>query len=191
MQRSVRYFIELSILVLLLVCPVVRADSWTFTLVPMDGSISGPAGSTIGWGYTITNDSSTDWLVPSNLSADLFQNGTGDGSYFDFPVIAPGGTATMAFDATAFTGLYGLTWDAGAPDGFTNTGTFILSAEFWDGDPFAGGSFLMDAPDESAAYSATVTSSTNVPEPSATLLAAVGLAAVALRKLALRCPARS
>ena len=39
-------------------------------------------------------------------------------------------------------------------------GTFILSADWWTGDPTRGGAFLKSADPQSTAYSATV-----VPEP--------------------------
>src|ERR1035438_2868744 len=48
-------------------------------------SIAGPANSTIGWGYSITNPSATQWLVITGLSAGTFVNGSPDSSYFDFP----------------------------------------------------------------------------------------------------------
>jgi hypothetical protein len=38
------------------------ADTYTFSPVPLSGDIEGAPGSVIGWGYSITNDSSTDWL---------------------------------------------------------------------------------------------------------------------------------
>lgn len=89
----------------------------------------------------------------------------------------------MAFDPLAGSGLFGLTWDAAAPVGFTNSGTFVLSAEFWDGDPFADGNFVDFAPDQLAAYSASVsaTSTVPVPAPSTLILLGSGLAAVLAR----------
>ena len=100
---------------------------------------------------------------------------------FDFPIVAPGTTATVAFDALAGLGLYQLTWDPTAPAGFVNSGTFVLSAEWWSGDPTAGGSFLAGADDQSAPYTATVTA-VAVPVPSTLLLTAGGLAALCLMR---------
>jgi hypothetical protein len=177
MTKRIVFGILLTVIVLLL-CPVAQADSWTLDLLPPGGAIGGPAGSTIGWGYTITNLSSTQWLVLSGVSADVFLNATPN-AIFDFPIVAPGMTVSLAFDANNLLGLYALTWDTTAPVGFTNSGTFVVSAEWWDGDPFAGGNFLEFAPDNTAAYSATVTP---VPEPGSLLLVGSGLAGLAMRR---------
>jgi hypothetical protein len=140
------------------------ADTYSFTALPAD--VAGPAGSTVGWGYSISNESTTSWLVLTALSAGAFEQGSPE-SLFDFPTLTPGEAVSVSFDPVNALGLYQLTWDATAPAGFVNTGLFTLTAEWWDGDPLAGGNFLSDAPDESAPYSATVTGSASVPEPSA------------------------
>jgi hypothetical protein len=78
----------LTVAALLAIAPALRADTVSFATEPMDGSISGPPGSTIGWGYMIFNDSMTMWFEPTNLSADVFTNGT-PLNIFDFPILAP------------------------------------------------------------------------------------------------------
>ena len=157
----------------LLACPsVAHADPFTFTLLPASGEVSGLPGATIGWGYELTNTSLTDWLVLSSLNEDPIVNATPDSSLFDFPILAPGETRSVAYDPATLSGLFQLTWDALAPEGFINTGLFVLSAEFWDADPFAGGSFLAFADDQSAAYKASVAS---VPEPTSLLLMIIGV----------------
>ncbi|HEY1239984.1 MAG TPA: hypothetical protein VGF16_05475 [Bryobacteraceae bacterium] len=150
----------------LIASPAAWADTFSFSALPAD--VAGPAGSTVGWGYTISNESTTSWLVLTALDAGVFDHGSPN-SLFDFPNLAPGDTVSVSFDAVHSLGLYELTWDATAPIGFVNTGLFTLQGEWWDGDPLAGGNFLSDAPDASAAYSATVTgsTSTSIPEPSA------------------------
>jgi hypothetical protein len=163
----------------LLAAPQLWADSFSFTLVPGSGNVSGAPGSTVGWGYSITNDSSTYWLVTTDLNADPFLNGTPN-LIFDFPDLAPGATATEPFDPIAPAGLYELTWDNSAPPGFANSGTFDVSAEWWNGDPLNGGSYVTDAPNEGQAYSATVTAT---PEPAIIALLLTGLVGMgALRK---------
>jgi hypothetical protein len=180
--QRMKYLSASAVFLILLVCPPARADSWTFGLLPGDGNISGVAGSTIGWGYTITNQSATDWLVLTNINSDVFQNGT-PFSVFDFPELAPGATATLAFDPVLLTGLFALTWDTTAPVGFVTSGSFDVSAEFWDGDPNAGGNFVANADDQSATYSATVTSSAvGVPEPCTALLALAGIGMLGLKR---------
>ena len=155
--------LQLLVFLTLIASSAAWADTFSFTLLPAD--VAGPAGSTVGWGYTISNESTTSWLVLTALSAGAFDQGS-PASLFDFPTLTPEATVSVGFDPVNSLGLYGLTWDASAPPGFVNTGFFSLAAEWWDGDPLAGGNFLSDA-EESAAYSATVTGPTSIPEPAA------------------------
>jgi PEP-CTERM motif-containing protein len=166
-----------GLLLALLLCPTpAQAAPFTFTLLPPSGDISGLPGSTIGWGYTLTNDSSLDWLVLSGLNEDPIVNATPDASLFDFPILAPGETRSVAYNPATSSGLFQITWDALAPEGFVNTGLFVLSGEFWDRDPLAGGSFLALADDQSAKYTATVASApTPVPEPASLFLTVFGI----------------
>lgn len=139
------------------------AASFTFSLLPENGQVAGPPDSAVGWGYSITNPSPTDWLVTSGLNADSFLFGTPT-ALFDFPDVAPAHTITVPYVAGTPAGLYEFTWDAAAPHDFTNFGRFTLSAEWWSGNPFNGGTFIQFAPDVTQRYSATVTEP--IPEPS-------------------------
>ena len=162
------------ILFFLVASQTAYADPFSFSTIPASGTVIGAPGSTVGWGYSITNLSSTNWLILTALSAGTFALGTPDATIFDFPIIGPGDTLTVAY-VPGLSGLYQFTWDLNAPAAFENIGTFLLSAEFWSGDPFGGGSFVDFATDQSAPYIARVSSpSTPVPEPSTLLL--LGLA---------------
>lgn len=160
-SKGMKFFFHLVVAMVYLAVWVVSADalSYSFSTVPANGAISGTASSTIGWGYSITNNDSTNWLVATDLSAGLFQKATPDGSLFDLPILAPATSVTVPYDGIR--GLYALTWDADAQLGLTNGGVFSLSAEWYSGDPLAGGTFLESASETTAAYSATVSERTN------------------------------
>ena len=173
MKRSIAVRVKITLAALVLSAGMAEADPIVFSLLPPDGAISGEPGSTIGWGYRIANPT-TLWLEVFDLNADPFVHATADAGPFDFPILPPSTTFScrenLAADSLA--GLFQMTWDLTAPVGFTNSGVFTLSANFWDGDPLAGGN-LQSAPDQFAAYTATVTP---VPEPGTLVLAATGLA---------------
>lgn len=152
---------KLSLTFLLAVLAVPAADIYTFDLLPLHAVLQGPPGSTVGWGYSLQNHSSSLWLVPVSLNSGSFLNGTPE-LLFDFPILPPSTSAAEPFNLAAALGLFQLTWDSSAPHGFTNTGTFTLEAEWWSDDPFAGGVLVAAAPAANADYSAAVAP---VPEP--------------------------
>jgi len=141
----------------LLLIPAMGAPlDWTITLLP-SANLSGPPGSTLQWNYSIKNLSDTDTLVLNTLDAGVFQHGT-PLSIFDFPIV--GSLDTVSGD------LYQFTWDSSAPNGFVNSGTFALTADFYVGNPSTDdASFDTAAPDKSVDYSVTVADAARVPEP--------------------------
>jgi hypothetical protein len=150
---------------------------WTFSTVPAAGAITGAPGQTVGWGYTISNLGDT-WLVSSTLDAlPGFALATPTAGVFDFPILAPHTTVTVAYAAGL--GLFEVTVDASAPPGSIDEGTFLLGADFWEGDPFDGGQ-LVASDTRSALYRLTATSPVAVPEPPTWLLILSSLAVLGL-----------
>ena len=146
-------------------------DTWKFSISPQSGNISGQAGSTIGWGYNLENDSSMYWLLAFDVRSDTpFQYGTASSNPFDYPVLAPGTTVSTPYDGNV--GLADLTWDVDAPINYVNSGSFIITSGWYDGDPFNGGNLVGDAGTKTAFYSATVVSTT--PEPSSLVTLLIG-----------------
>jgi hypothetical protein len=158
-----------------------------FSLIPADGSVVADPGQTVGWGYEIVNDDPTQWLVVSSLSAAPFEFGVGSDLIFDFPILAPGTSLVRPYVA-GLQGLYEFTWDATAPAGFTNSGTFTIGAELWDGDPFVDGGFVSTVPDFTAAYSVSTFDAAPVPtpEPASLILVGCGIALFGARRKGLR-----
>lgn len=151
--------------ILLSALPATAAQVYTLSLLGPE-TITGSAGAPTrtGWGYTIQNGSSTDWLVTTSLNASTFLYATPQ-LLFDFPDIAPGTSVTVPYNPATPAGLYQILWDRNAPTDFVNTGTFTLSAEWWSGDPTNGGTFLVSAPNASQPYTAVLT-----PEPATVTL---------------------
>ena len=172
------------IVLMLLVAGAAHADGVvSFSALPAD--INGPPGSTVGWGYSITN-STSDWLQTMNVDQGIFQHGAFT-ALFDFPVIAPGATVEVDFVFTngtgIDTGLGEFAWDASAPTGFVNSGLFVLSYDLFSGDPLLDPNAVdLQSGTASTPYSVTA-SSTAIPEPSSLYLALSGIGiALLLRK---------
>ena len=166
-----------------------RADeSFTFTTLPNPGAVSGAPGTTVGWGYSLTNNSTTDFLVTLDVNEDSVLDSLGavDTTIFDAPIVAPLGTVSENYDPTNPAGMFGLSQlvlDPSLPVGTTATGTFFIDAMFCATyDPTAGSvsncsdTIVTDSAD--VPVTATSPGGTPIPEPASILLLVSGLCAI-------------
>jgi hypothetical protein len=132
----------------------------TLTLIPPSGTIHGSPGATVGWGFTISNDTGfyllfdssnfcgpggdpffTDCSTPYN---GLTQFGPSQGTYTDYiatntTIIPPHSTVTQPFNSAAMQGVGAYMISAGAPMGATDLGKIFVSYQQFAGNPLTGG----------------------------------------------------
>lgn len=166
-----------ALLLALALAPTARAVPFTldFSTLPAGGQIGGNPGDLVGWGYLLHNDDASNWFVPTSLNASTFALGTPDAGYFDFPVLQPGQSLSVNFDAGLVSGLYGVRIAAFALPGQSESGSFVLGGEWWSGDPFAGGALVQAATPVDTAFVLQVAGATAIPAPGTMALLAPGL----------------
>jgi hypothetical protein len=180
--------------------PAARAEA-VLTLDPADGAIGGPAGSTVGWGFTFSNDTGyalitgsqfcapTSTMLPDGCVAVALNIGT----YLDFAgalpnVIGPSPEipfVSQTFDNSLQTGIGSFSLDPSATG--TVSGLLVLSYDLYSDDPNDPNRSLNDeiSADNAVAAPASVTVGpvTETPEPEyLPLLGAGSLAAVLYRR---------
>lgn len=179
--------------------PGSRANT-VLTLNPPNGTISGLAGTAIGWGFTFTNDTNYAVITGTEFCA----SGSGPlpniclppapdlGTYTDFAgaqflVVGPSpesASVTQVFDNALQTGLGSFSINPGASG--TESGILVVTYDLYSispndptfsfADELSGGDYL------AAAASVTVASGSTVPEPGALPFLGVALLVVMLRR---------
>ena len=102
------------------------------TLNPSNGAVTGTPGSTVGWGFTLSNDSG--FLIPSLVvfcegafnagCTPTFGTFTDFAAQLQFNVVGP--TVTETFDNATQQGIGSFTINSNAPINVTDTGTIYL-----------------------------------------------------------------
>jgi hypothetical protein len=131
---------------------VTAADATAIlTLAPTSGVLSGQAGSTVGWGFTLSNPS--DYAVVSSSNFCLGSSGVTSlcvaptiGIYTDeiasnFIIVGPtpeSPVVTQAFSVSLATGVGSFAITSGEPVGAENVGQLVLTYDLYSVDPNSG-----------------------------------------------------
>lgn len=174
-------------------------------LVP-SGNVTGAAGTTVGWGFQIVNDTGFFLAVDSSnfcgVGGDPFftdcttpynppvQFGPSFGTYIDFiaangTVIAPNTTLTVNFNAGTQMGVGAYQINPGTPLGSVDTGNVFVSYQEFSGGPPGTGTQVSGDIEISAAATVTVGAVPTVPEPTTLGLAGMALIAIGGRRFLL------
>ena len=167
-----------------LALPVTAPATVIFTLIPASGEVGGSPGSIVGWGFTLSNDTS-DWLW-ANGSEFAMNKDPSWGTYEDFSLnsapVAPG----TAEHPTVLTVLFSLIDGTGAGSfaieptvAFDDQAKGVISLDYdiYATDPSGGG---LDPIDSARVQAAAVVTST--PEAGTWTLLGLGLAALGGRR---------
>jgi hypothetical protein len=167
--------------------------SAVIALIPPDGVIPGAPGSTVGWGFSLTNGAdwvSIDSVTTENETSPLGGVSGGFTSYMDLlgglsnGVTAPGKTWTLPFTpGSPGTGLGQYAIDPSTPLGASDSGDFVIFYDEFSADPNTCGSCyietlqLFDSNRNAPAFAINVPASA-IPEPALTMLMIFGLSAL-------------
>jgi hypothetical protein len=175
-------------------------DTVSIQLNPLNGTLSGAAGATVGWGFTVDWTSTDgDWIVftGSSLgSPDEVESNPGllssytdfigaQGGPFDFGLQPSSSPWTEAFNNGLSMGVGSYQIASGAVVGAEDTGEITFDFEVFNGDPTTTGTQIGDLSQDYAYFGTSTEFTVNVaPEPNTALLlgGALLIAALAARK---------
>lgn len=160
----------------------------SFSVTP-SGTVSGQPGDTVGWGYSITNDTADVLLVSNTYFCQSGQDPLLTtctqqlGAYNDFAAsntteVAPSGAANQSFDATTFSGIGDYVISSLATPGQSDVGFLVLVYDLYTCDPLTdcGATRIGGDVEMSAAAEVDVTGAPGVPEPGTWILVSSALA---------------
>jgi len=159
----------------------------TLTLSPPN--ITGAAGATVGWGFTLNNDTSDYLLVDASYFCQPAQDPQfttctqAQGTYSDLiaadlTIVGPNGSLSEAYGLASGVGSYTIL--PTALPGAVDSGTLFLTYMEFNGDPLTGGTQVTG--DIEASATASVDVAAVVPEPAGLGLAAIGVLALIVRR---------
>jgi hypothetical protein len=172
------------------------AGTASFEFDPFGGNLSGTPGSTVGWGFTISD--SVDYVLLDNTgfcgpgisnSADIPCSNGPDGTYTDFTssnfvVVGPSPETTPLtenFSASLMTGYGSFTINNTTPVGTVITDDLYVVYDLYSGDPASGGT--LESSGNLASLSASITVESDSPEPGTMLPAGLAIASLLLWRI--------
>ena len=147
-----------------------RADDISLTLDPVGGALTGPAGSTVGWGFPLANSGSGFAVISGSdfcVGPITSPCSTSFGTYTDFIgqqfIVVGSSSVTEAFDNNTQTGL-GSFFINPASTG-TVTGLAVVFYDLFSVDPNSPDFNPISTPSLTGTFSAPTPLSPSVPPP--------------------------
>ena len=182
------YVAVLGILGLLAISRSATADTVTLTLTPSSGTLDGLPGDTVGWGFSLDNDTGDNLIVANSYfcagaevpAFTTCSPSLGASTYTDFiasngTFLAPDSMESESFDAGTESGVGEYTIDSSALAGEADAGTIVVLYDLYDADfNQIGPTMELTAPAEVQVTGATST----VPEPRTLFFLGFALAAL-------------
>ncbi|MBL8242467.1 MAG: PEP-CTERM sorting domain-containing protein [Bryobacterales bacterium] len=151
----------------------------SLTLTP--STISGAPGSTIGWNFSLNNDT-PNWIIINNVAPSGFNPALGAFTEYaasNFNVVAPNTVFAENFNGSLLQGFGQFEIVPGAIIGDFTIGSFVVGYDTYSTDPLLdGGAGFITGTNTFVIESARVNVVDGVPEPATVILTGAALAAV-------------